>query len=590
MAVQKFKISLNNARIPLTTNFAQRAVVVPALDSAAKNVRFFAGGEENIDFDTSFVLFAQNAIPTAEGIKSTSYRRVIAPTVNTDFDQIFPLRDENETQVLYSPAKGKNYIYDADTEAWTSDPALSIYQAVDPTITVHASTLNTFDEAQVSRAYVDGKTFVAYSKIYLDRAVGSDLDGSIFYWDTSTSLPTLKWVNWWDDPSAIITNVPSTITRGRIQCIGSSNGYLLIAADLTVAWAPFNGTAFDYEIYANGEVTGSGYQIPEDIKGTITALVPVAGGFIIFTTRNAVGATYNSANTASPWTFREIPNAGGTLNFEQISVEGTLGAIYGYTSGGLQKISLNNAESVFPDVSDFLGGRVVESYNSGTKELAYSVISTNLLTKLTFLGNRYLIISYGMFPGIFSFALIYDVGLERWGKFRLVHVDCFAYTAPVEDALLTYSMCLDISYTDLLDTPYADMIVPSGKVTYPKQVIGFLLKTGEVKLAVIDYRDQEEEDTSESVVILGRVQLSRSRQMELQRVQAEGVYTGTTCTVVPSYDGRNLAAPSDFVRVVDEKDFGIWGGLACAENFNLHFENGFQLSTVILEASTAGRL
>lgn len=589
MTTNKFKLSLNNARIPFISSFAQRAVMIPSLDYAARAPKQFSGSEENLDFNIPCVIFAQNAVPTAEGIKSASYATVIPATVNDDFDQIFPLRDADENQVLFSPAKGKNYIYDTTVPAWDDNPILNLWRAAgDPTAALNVGSIDTPATAQVTRAYVDGKTFIAYSNLLINESA-TQKDGSIFYWDTTTPPGTFVWVDL-EDPAGLILNLPPSIVEGTINGISNSNGYLLLYSGLTIAWAPFNGVEFDFAPYAAGEFTGSGYQIPEDIKGPITAVVPVAGGFIIFSNKNAVGATYNSSNTASPWTFREIPNAGGVINYEQISVEGTLGSLFAYTSGGIQKISLNNAESAFPDATDYLGGRKIETYNSTNKVLTRSVISTEVFTKLTYLGNRFLIISVGAYPGLFSWALLYDTGLDRWGKLRVVHTDCFAYTVGVEDAQLTYSMLFDVMYSDMDDIPYDETTIESSGVTYPRQVIGFMNKYGRVQLAVIDYRGQAEDDTSESVVILGRLQLSRSAQFELQRVELEGAPEGVTCTVVPSYNGRTLGDPVELLLVEQEDDYSCYGGLVNGENFNVHVEGNFSLSTVLIEGQRTGRL
>ena len=110
MAVQRFKVALNNARFPLLSTKAQQAVFVPGLDSAPRTPRIFMGADESIDHNLAQVIYSENVMPSSEGIRSVGYSQLIAPTVNGDFDSIFALRDAAENTVLYSPAGGQNYV------------------------------------------------------------------------------------------------------------------------------------------------------------------------------------------------------------------------------------------------------------------------------------------------------------------------------------------------------------------------------------------------------------------------------------------------------------------------------------------------
>ena len=585
MATSKFRLALNQARVPFVSKFLGRPVLVPQLDNAGRQPKAWIGADDNLDVNTPCVVYLENAVPVSHGYKSVGYVQASAPTVNEDFDQCFPLRDAEENQVLYSPAKGQNYIYDAAAGMWTSDPLTLMWAAETIPTYLSTSSENTPATAKVTRAYVDGNTFICYSRLALtdtDGAATKTDEGSIYRYDPTTVTLTREDV---DEVGSKIQNLGIPI--GEIDGISSSNGYLLIWTNISVYWAPFDGTEFDFQIYANGAITGAGNQIPEDIKGPITAIVPVAGGFIIFTNKNAVGASYNSNNRASPWIFREIPNAGGVQDFEQVSVEGTLGAIYAYTSGGLQRISLNNAENVHPACTDFLGGRLLERYDFGTHTLSQSVTTTEFFVKLTYIGSRFLVISYGTYPGVYSFALIYDAALERWGKLRIVHVDAFFYTFGVEAADLTYGMLADVSYEDMADIAYDGATIESSGVTLPRQAVAFLLKTGEVKLATLDYRNKEDTDTSEACVILGRLQLSRSSLMTVQEVEVEG-FTEGSAFLVPSLDGRTLGTTVELYLREETDDFKEYGCLEVAKNFNLIIEGEFNLSSVIFEAQPDG--
>lgn len=587
MAVQRFKLALNNARFPMVSIHAGRATSVPSIDTSARTPRQFQGADENIDFDVAQIIYGENFVPFAEGVKSVSYHTIIEPTVNTDFDQIFPLRDDEENTVLYSPSKGKNYRYDNIAELWDDDPMAAKWAAEVPARYISTSSEHTLATSKVTRAYVDGKTFVAYSRISLSDTNGgaSEVDdGSIYQWNPTTQQLTRVDLG---DAAAIIVNLPITI--GEVDGISSSNGYLLVWSGLTIYWAPFNGTKFDFSAYASGEVTGAGSQIPEDIQGPITALIPVSGGFVIFTTKNAIAAFYNSNNFASPWIFKGISNAGGIETYEQAAVEGNLGSLYAYTTGGMQKITLNNADPDFPDVTDFLGGRFFETFNPSDKTFDQGQTTTEFFVKITYCGQRFVVISYGTFPGVYSYALVYDVGLRRWGKLRIVHSDCFSYSYGAEDADLTYSMLSDVSYAEMLAYTYGTAVIQGGALTYPRQAVAFLLKTGEVKLAVMDWRDPDDE--SEAFVVIGKCQLTRARLSTLQSLEVEGLRPGGDVAVWRSIDGHNLEEAEDATLREQNGLYSEWGtDLITGKNYTVYVNGDFALTSLVFEASNDGSL
>lgn len=592
MAVQRYKAALNNARFPLVSTWGERAVILPAIDASQRSPRQYQGSDENIDFNVPQVLYGENFVPVSNGLKSVSYKQIIGPTVNRDFDQIFPLRDADENTVLYSPSHGQNYVYDSVAAAWSFETCDAKYLAAG--YYVSSASTATPATARVTRAYVEGKTFVCYGRVGVRTGSASGpitADGSLFYWDPLTeSLQTVRNLTY----ATLIKNLDRldrygnrVLPDGEIGGIASSNGYLLIWSGLTVHWALWDGASFDFIEYAAGEVTGAGYQIPEDVKGPITALVPVTGGFIIFTTKNAVAAFYNSNNFASPWIFRQISNAGGIESYEQTTEDANLGAIYAHTTGGLQRITLNAAETSFPDVTDFLGLRLQETFNPSSLQFERGLVTADFFTKLSFCGQRFLVISYGTYPGIYSYALVYDAELKRWGKLRLAHRDCFVYSYGSQEAPLTYAMLGDVPYEDMDTIAYEDAVIAGGNLTYPRQSVAFLLETGEVKLAVMDTR--EPEDDSQAFVLLGRFQLTRSRLSTLHEVEIEGLVAGGTVGVLRSTNGRTFASSELGYLREQSDDFAEYGfDMVTGKNFTLFVKGNFYLSSAILHVTNDG--
>lgn len=549
MAVQRFKVSLNNARYPMSAGKAQRAVFVPGLDSAPRTPRIFMGKDENVDYDMAQVIYAENVMPVTEGVRSVGYRPLIAASGFSDFDQVITLRDELENTVLFAPAKGRNYIHNTET-GWQPNELASVPVGTN---------------ARVTYAYVDGKTFVCYAGL------------DILSWDSTAQTLT--------PAGATIANLPFDMED--VYGISSANGFLIVWSGLSVAWAPFGGAAFDFTPYANGAFTGAGNQIPEEVKGPIQAILQVAGGFIIFTTRNAIGAHYHSQNLASPWVFREIAGAGGLRSYEQATVESNLGGVTAYTTAGFQNINLNSSQHRHPDISDFITGRGFDFYEAGRIESATS--GTDLHVKVTVIGQRYVALSYGFVQGLFSFALIWDLALERWGRLRQRHVDLFYYIQPQESGDVTYGQLLDVTYDrlDQLELNYSDLdgLGAADGATNARHSLAFLKEDGEVIAAIWsdDIRDSEDP----AVAIIGRIQLSRSRRTQFQRAELEGLTSGRVY-IQPSYDGRTLAPTEQLYDITSAEDLRVVGGLYDCINFNLVIEGTFALSTIILEATTSG--
>jgi len=570
MAVQRFKVSMNNAVFPLVSTKAPRAVFVPQLDSAPRQNRGFTGTDDSVDFNLAQILYGENFMPIGEGVRSVGYESVVGATVNNDFDQIFPLRDSEENTVLYSPARGQNYVYDDVASAWTTDPYADVWAP-----TVLAAGLDPADSS-VTYSYVDGKTFVCYSR--LKSNAGSPTDMSIMQWNESTKALV--------PATTILANVP--FAAGEIDGISASNGFLLMWSGLSVAWAPYNGTAFDFQPFNNGAFTGAGNQIPEDVKGKITALIAVPGGFIIFTARNAVAANYYAQSLSAPWVFREISGAGGIEDYEQATVYSSMGEVYAYTTAGMQKISLNSAETVYPEISDFIAGRQTERYDFGTHALLKGGTTVDLFTKVTSISTRFVVVSYGYYPGIFSYAIVIDLAMKRWGKLRIIHKDCFYYTQQTQPGALTYSMMHDVTYAaaggDAL--VYDASAAPTQATSVAQHSLAFLLSTGEVKVAV--WTDQARTEDVACLVI-GRVQLTRSSNIQLNRVEAEGMESGNMF-IAPSANGRTLTTPIALIDVERVDGYLCQGEMIDCLNFNLMIEGSFNLTTLILEATTTGKV
>lgn len=525
MAYDTFTVALNAASFPFTSDMLQRTVLIPGIDQPPKAGKLVTGTDEGSNKELAQNYYCQNVMPMDEGIYSVGYSQLFGGILGaTDFDQVMTLRDANENNFLFAPARGKNYIYTANRGSWLSTNPFGAWAG-----------------SIVSRSYVNGRTFVHYE--------GYD---SFEYNSTTGQFLSAGYTG---------------ITPSAINCIGGSNNYNIAVTGIQVNWSSLiNPTDFTASVQ-----TGAGFAIPQDMKGVGRAVIPISGGFLIYTNKNVVAALYTN-NARSPFVFKEVSNAGGITSPEQISLEASLGYHYAWTTNGLQKITASSAENLESGVTDFFAGRIWEEFDIPSLTLTMRRISSAFKVKVTFVSGRYLVLSYGLpvTPQLYTHALVLDVTLKRWGKLRIDHVDCFTY-------------------------PYPNLI---GQVTEspPKQSIAFITKDGTVSLLVMDYRDRADQ----GVLLLGKYQLVRQKMATFQKVEVEGLVIGHTPNIylILSVDGSKNLAPNKLSLLSASDNMVTLGapapGLASyaaprtGKNYSLLTTGTFEFTTMVHHITKGG--
>ena len=529
MAAKTIQIPINAASFPFIHAQASRTVA-ESTDLAPRMPGAFYGSITNAEFSVPQLIYCENVMPAAAKLFSVGYGTQvdsITPAV-TDFDQVIILRDVNERQFVFSPGGGKNYLLDPNTNTWSS---LSPF---------------TFTQTLVTHAYVNGRTFVCYEKT------------KILEYDSGTGLL-----------NTVTLTLPGGVTISDIRGIGGASNYLLLFTDLTVYWS----TPANVLDFANVD-QGAGQQTPTDVKGQITALMACPGGFIVYTARNAVGATFTN-NAAAPFIFREIGNAGGIPTWERCttSIDGPAGH-YVFGTAGLQKVTLAGAETLHPEATDFLTGNQYEVWNSVTKSVDLSVVSTSFSVKMAFLTNRYLVISYGVKRFEFDDALVLDTALNRWGRLHITHTDCFMYAYPTMSGSYFYSELPGL-YTDLGELTYEELDTPVILDSPPKRGIAFLGSNGQVRILATDFA----QSSASGVAIFGRLQQNRQRLTTLTGLEVDGIRSGSV-TLLPSETGLSRDAAVAMTLAEKVGDYARYEALETAKNFHIAVEGAFLLSNL----------
>lgn len=539
MAKYRFQGALNAAMFPFLAALQSRTVIQPQLDNNVKTNQAFYGSQESADYGIPQLLYCENVVPTAEGIMTCGYAEVIAGTESSDFDQVITLRDADENNFLFSPANGKNYIYAGNAGVWIS---------TDP---IDAS------GRQVSRAYVNGRTLICYEGL------------GIYEYD-STAKTFLK---------QTIQGLADADVRG----IGSSNNYLLAFTKITVHWS----SLIDPLDFIPSITTGAGFSIPQDVKAEINAVIGTAGGFIIYTAKNAVAAVYTQ-NTRAPFNFKEISNAGGIASYEQVTSDQNSGPQYAWGTGGFQRITTQNSEPLSAELNDFLAGKIYEEWDPENKRILKYVSSTNeFQVKVTYIASRYLIISYSTTgDGVYQYALLYDTALRRWGKLKVTHVDCFQYPYPNVFGDLSYNDLENISYEDLGDTSYAELADGLLSPQPSKRTVGFLSANGAVSILEMDY----DKSNQRGVMVFGKFQLTRARMMTIQQLALEAIY-GTddvVVTAIASIEGKELDFARPMQLLLDGPEIHKYARRLTGTNVSIAIEGALSATSYLLEVTNDG--
>lgn len=493
MSQQQHRANLASDDIPLLSAFQGQTVLVGKFDqdyelSTNPNNPTRLQKEKQ----TAQAYYGHNIMPTGKGYQSVGYTEKVAAKVDTiDFRGMYVLRDPLENKTFYSPSGGKNYFFDRNTGVWVS-----------------ISPLIGQENTLVTVSYLNGETYIFYSKL-----------GCFKYNKTTKTFDVVILIG---------------LVINQINGICSANGFLLAWDDTNTVYrsqsaAPLNFTP--------DPGLGSGAGIPEEIKGKIVVLLPISNGFIVYTTANAVAAIFQQ-NIRYPFIYKEITGSNGIQSPDQVSWTDNFGEHFVWSKAGLLRVNKSAATPFYPEITDFLVAKVFEDYDTATDTFVVTKLTSQLRVKLTLIGSRFLIISYGVDVSSFTHAIVFDLAFKRFGKLKITHVDCFNYAVPNLSGEITWEMLGDLTWADLGDTTWFDLGVNGVKTSEtPKEILGFINMEGQVQIVNFDLAH-----TGDSgVLVLGKYQFTRNRLLVIDDVAFENADSDANLIVkiLSSTDGKN---------------------------------------------------
>lgn len=347
--------------------------------------------------------------------------------------------------------------------------------------------------------------------------------------------------------SIVPVTLAGLVAENTIGIAGTS-GYLLAYTSDSIAWS----STIDPTDFVPDKVTGAGGGRVANIAGAIRYVTANTLGALIYTEANTVAATY-TGNAQFPFKFREIPASRGAAALDLIAYEANSVEQFVYSNVGLRTVTSNSSEALLPEVTDFLAGGVIEDFDAATNTFVPTSVTGPLKKKVKYIASRYLVISYGVTS--FTHALVYDLALRKVGKLKVDHVDVVDYIAD--------------------------------QAEIARESIGIVAADG--ALQVVDM--SADANVTDAVAVLGKLQLSRTRGVQLLAVEAENVQPedNFTLTDLVSYNGKTLDIAVTGTLQSSVEDYRKYNFRTTGKNHTLAIAGKFDLTTLLVTFSSAGR-
>lgn len=508
-----YRANLKAASFPFLSELFGRSVIIKGQDQTAPIGKVEAGTTDNSGQGIPQIYYCHNVVPTDSGYRSVGYTPTIAAIGTSTFVKVVTIQNSTGARAdLAIDAAGNLYVREHGTAIWVTG-------------LTGAPAAGTISGKRMTAAFVSGTSYIYFATV------------GCYSYDFSTNQFSAETFSY-DAPT----------TDADVLGVATNRGYLIAYTTDLLLWS----SLVDPTDLVASLATGAGGGLLEAARGAIRTVESVYGGMIVFTASNAVSAIA-SDNTRFPYNFLEINGCGGLSDPEFVSYEGNSNTVYAYTTSGLQAVSVKGAQVVFPEVTDFLSGNLLEDYDEGTDTLSLtSAGGATLQKRIAVIASRYLIISYGI--SALTHALFYDLAYKQWGRLKVSHVDCFEY----------------------LDT--------TNEV--PKKSVAFLASNGAVTLLDTDIGST----TASGVMLLGKFQYARSRLLTLQGVELENINAGDTFNLLdlPAADGKNFGTAVTGYLAASSGKFRGYSFRTTALNHTLVLKGAWNAVSVVLTFTIHG--
>lgn len=541
MANYWLRCNLSSAKYPFATEFWGRSIILHQQDQNYDTSAINLPGVV-IDKGIPQAFYMHNCLPSEQGYASIGYVDMVPALPGSAFGDIYQLQTASGGKFLFCPAGGLNYIYRADTGVWKSTSPFA-------TGTVDAN-------VQVTTAFVHGETYIMYANY------------KCFIYDDATDM--------------LVDTALTGLTIANIIAICAANNYMIaITATADMAWS----SVPDPTDFTPSITTGAGGGTINEAKGNSIVCLNVSGGFFIYCDGNIVFAKY-TGNLSFPFVTKEVSGSGGVSSLTHITWQTNLSTHYAWTSAGLQEVGTAAAQVIYSEFSDFIANKIFEDFDETTKLLTVDYVTTQLYLSLKVIEERFLIMSYGKTFGMYTHAIVYDLALKRYGKFKINHVAVFEWNFPNFQGLITYGKLINTTYGALSDTTYGQLSVNISPPKTFKQSICFVRNDGLVRAAVFD----ASEVTANGVLIIGKFQMDRNDMIEHQgcAIDTIGENNSFTYSILPTLDGKTFLPAVPGYLAINGLKTRTYQKMVVGQNISSLFMGAFNLNSFVINLTLGG--
>lgn len=442
---------------------------IPLISDDLGNTSFIRSYDQEQDNQGPRPYWVENVMPTKNGLKSVAIFDKLAIPLPSKFLPFNPKK--LYTKLIFSPLGDSALVMQLDESLLVLTVRTTTWVEVAPTISF------TGLEAQIVN--VQGTHYVFHKNL------------------------GLKKFN--DTLDALVDVTLAGLEQPQIDGIASINNYLVVWINNSVYWSsPSNPEEFNPVLAT--VPTGAGSSYIQGIKGVIIGSAPVNTALVFFTNFHAISMRF-TGNTANPWVFKEVLNSFGVNTPRHITTNNS-GVVYVWSSAGLQAINETAAVTVFPEITDFIKGGMLERRSAGKFFEINKIANKNFNIRLAYVCGRFLCISYGI--DAYEFCLVYDTGLKRWGKLAFHHHEI------IEDVLLITGVLrirdLTNPFTWYAATPIKALEGDYYKYLQVPNTFCFIDDTCRIKQVSTSDRNDSE---FESLVLYGKISNTRTSMSTL---------------------------------------------------------------------------
>lgn len=547
MAQVKYQGNLSAAAFPLATIFKGPSVIIPNRDQNSGPYRDFSGATTQLGMNIPQLYYAENVIPTNEGYKSIAYNPFIGAAVGATgtFQTVLTIFDGNSNKALLGVT--------STFEIWM----LSQYTA------------GAWSKITLPGGAVWSTGIITQGNVYGVQYI--NLQGlGIYIVDIPTTVFT----------KATVVGATDTDFIGIVD----STSYLIGYDEISIIWS----STEDPLDFTPSLITGAGGGTPDSLKGQIIFCKEISKGFIIYTSVMIIAATY-SGNLQYPWVFFPLANGSGIASYEDVVEQSDTGSQAAWTAAGLLEVNTQYCTPKYAEVTDFLAAGVWETFSSETKLVSVEYTSVPYRVKLASIANRYFCISYGQVfseTSPFTYILLYDILLKRWGKAKITHTHVFEIVSDTSGLGLTWTASAPNTWSQY-PVAWSSLVKFGNTPAHAKNTLGILTESGAIQYVDFTYGDAG----APGVAIFGKFQLTRTTLSTLEEIELETLQEDNlnfSCSV-QSIDDRGNSIVSPAVLITNNGTYRRYDTHVTGISHSAVFEGAFSLCSHIYTLHQNGR-